>query len=614
MSILSLIRSTLDAPGGVTASSFVDFVAVLKDPTAWTGQGGLTKFTFKNINGEVFEIKGPAGMVPAQAEAIFKQQIDTGSLTGIKVGGVLSAATQAAGGLSSAAAMLGSAGAGLTGLLPAGVNLSSLTASLGGLAGGMAGGVKGLFTSAGLGELPGLTGSLQQMGRDAQTFSAGMDRLGGTVGTQISSALQGGAAAFNSLTTGASAATGEISRTLGGGGIATGLSGLSSLPGALTTALTGAAAQVGSVINTAVTNLSSSISGVVANGINIADFTKQGAALAGIAGMKLPDVTGALAGVSKLIGQGASAISNTLGVGKFGLDVKQLETAGLVKPGSAAAFLAGGDADIVAVLKSPAVWTGKDGVTSLRSILKNPALQDKIQQGLMTAGLGQLKQLGIPIDSLKPAALAGLATNAAKSVTDTMSGLAGKLPEGLQSKFNEINAMAANAVKFTKGKVEPAAIQETKPEPASNTVDTVTVSAAAARVVGNEKVPSVAVSSGPFAAARSVLNTYVDFVLINSVADISIWADIILLNRQSSITQEQWNTVNNEFLAAKATWNSRISDLVSAAVVALNGLPPAERAELSILWQHTQILVASVLKQSKENKAGIKDLANKIAT
>ena len=46
------------------------------------------------------------------------------------------------------------------------------------------------------------------------------------------------------------------------------------------------------------------------------------------------------------------------------------------------------------VLKSPSVWTGKDGVTGLTDILSNPALQDKIQFGLMKDSFDTLVKTG----------------------------------------------------------------------------------------------------------------------------------------------------------------------------------------------------------------------------
>ena len=38
------------------------------------------------------------------------------------------------------------------------------------------------------------------------------------------------------------------------------------------------------------------------------------------------------------------------------------------------------------MLKSPSVWTGKDGINQVENLLTNTAAQNKIQQGLMTTG------------------------------------------------------------------------------------------------------------------------------------------------------------------------------------------------------------------------------------
>jgi len=46
------------------------------------------------------------------------------------------------------------------------------------------------------------------------------------------------------------------------------------------------------------------------------------------------------------------------------------------------------------VMNSPNVWTGKDGVKGVTDLLKNPPLQDKIQQGLMTTGYNKLLDAG----------------------------------------------------------------------------------------------------------------------------------------------------------------------------------------------------------------------------
>lgn len=392
----------------------------------------MSSFVFKNSKGEEFTVTGPEGMTIDQAEAIWKQQTDTGSLTGLSVGSALSAASQLAKGLPGAAAMLSQATSAAKGFLPPGTNLNSITSLMG----------------------PG----------------------GAAAATQVSTALSGASAAYNSLTTGATASA-------------------VSIPGIVSTVgtLTGASAQATSFSSQTVSKVSDAVSGVATNGINFSDFAKQGSATSGIDGMSLPDVSGVMASASKLVGQGFDKVTDTLGAGKFGMDPKQLERAGLIKPGSAASFLASGATNIAAMLKSPKVWTGKDGASSLDSFLSNPALQDKTQQGLMKQGLGELKQLGVPVDSLNPTAIAGLANNAAKSVGNTVDWLKNSpsLPSGVKSAFDSVAAAGSYAVSFVNGKLEPPMVKEAIPEPAVGTVNAETVTAAANRIVGNSKVPPV---------------------------------------------------------------------------------------------------------------------------
>ena len=404
----------------------------------------MSTFNFE-FNGQKFEVKAPTGVTFEQAKAVFDQQTASGGLTGFRVGDVLSPATQAAGGLAAAQSQLTQGLASLTSRLPASTNLNSLTASIG--------------------------------------------TLGQGAGTQVASALQGGAAAFNSLTTGASGGTAAISSALSG--VGTGFSLPSS--SAITSALTGAAARAGSLASTAVNTLSGLVKSTPTEGINAADFAKQGPALAGLGSMSLPDVTGTLAQASKLVGQNADTISNTAGAGKFGLDAGQLERWGLVKPGTAAKFLSQGSSDLVGVLKSPTVWTGKDGVKSLDGLLGNDGLQNKIQQELMTSGVADLKSLGVPTDKLTPQALSGLATNAAKSVSNTLDWAKNspELPANIKSKFDAAAVNGAFAVNLAQTKIDPSMLQEYTPVAAVDTVNTDTLEAAAKRIVGNAKVPSI---------------------------------------------------------------------------------------------------------------------------
>ena len=530
----------------------------------------MSTFNF-DFNGQKFEIKAPTGATFEQAKAVFDQQTASGGLTGFRVGDVLSPATQAAAGLAAAQSQVTQGLASLTSKLPVGTNLSSLTASIG--------------------------------------------TLGQGAGTQVASALQGGAAAFNSLTTGAGAATAAISSTLSG---ASGITGFS-LPSAsaITGALTGAAAQVGSLASTAVGTLSGLIKGTPTNGINIADFAKQGPALSGIGNMSLPDVTGALAQASKLVGQGTSTISNELGAGKFGLDASQLERAGLVKPGTAAAFLAGGDSDLVSVLKSPTVWTGKDGVKGLDGLLGNSGLQDKVQQGLMKTGLNDLKSIGIPTDKLTPQALSGLATNAAKSVTDTANWAknAPGLPADIKAKFDTTAVNGAFAVNLTQAKVDEPVLQETKPVAADNTVNSATVDAAAKRVTGDERVPQVSSSNSTSDVA---IFAFAEFLNSLKASFTALKTQIISIDKEyQTITQEQWNTVNGEAVALRATVRARFRDLEAAAIKEYEKLPGegqtyGQRVAVRT-YNSTTDTFSLVTEISEEVRKLLKDLANKIS-
>ena len=565
----------------------------------------MSNFTFKSPNGETFEIKMPSGATFDQAKAIFDQQVKSGGLVGFKVGDAVSAATQAADGLAAAAPQLAQGLASAAKLLPPGTDTSAITAALGPNGAGVAG--------------------------------------------QISSALSGAGPALSSTITGASAgANGFISGITGQ--IRTGIDQLQAgLPGALATAqtnlpgdlaafqaklpaavgaLTGQAAQIGSLANQAVSGLSKAISGVPLDGINVSDFAKQMPALGDIGNLSKADVTGVLAQASKLVGQASDQISNSLGAGKFGFDANQLEKAGLVKPGTAAAFLAGGEADLVSVLKSPTVWTGKDGVKGLDGLLNNSGLQDKVQQGLMAGGLTDLKALGVPTDSLKPQALAGLATNAAKSVTDTLKWATGTgavpglpnlpgvpaLPADVAAKFNAAAVNGAFAVNLTQGKVEPPLKQEVVVEPATDTVNTATVTAAAERVVGNDKVPSV-VSNGGNNDAATKTAIYISLVGSTYADALSIETKIFDLESAATISQESWNIINQEFIAVKATYNARIDEVQSAAATAINALGAPQNASLVQKYTSAQSLITkSLFPLFNSIKQRLKTLANKIST
>jgi hypothetical protein len=90
----------------------------------------MSKFQFTSPTGQVFEVQGPSGLDVAAAQAAFTQQLSTGSLTNIPVGGVVNAVTQAAGGLSSAVALIGPQAAELTKQIGGVINLPTKIGAL----------------------------------------------------------------------------------------------------------------------------------------------------------------------------------------------------------------------------------------------------------------------------------------------------------------------------------------------------------------------------------------------------------------------------------------------------------------------------------------------------
>lgn len=111
----------------------------------------MATFNFTLPNGKPFEVKAPPGFTLEQAKAVFDKQAATGSLVGLKPGMVLSAATQAAQGLTSAQALLTQAqagvGAALTGAL--GAAGGAIGGSLAGAAAGLTGAVGAAVSAAG---------------------------------------------------------------------------------------------------------------------------------------------------------------------------------------------------------------------------------------------------------------------------------------------------------------------------------------------------------------------------------------------------------------------------------------------------------------------------------
>ena len=526
-----------------------------------------TTSTAATGSGKTFEVKGPPGMTFEQAKAIFDKQANTGALVGFKPGDTLSAATQAADGLEAAQAQLAQA---LTGA-------------------------------------PGLTG-LQGLNTGTFAFAkGGLSAVGGALGTSINSAASviGGAGG---------ALNGSLS------GLSAGLSGVvgpavSSINGVLT----GATGQIGSVATQAISTINKAISGTaVTSPIDVADFAKQTPALASIASMSQSTVTGVLAQAKNLVGQAPNVLSNVKGVGEFGLNISQLETAGILKPGTAA-LAAAGVSSIKDMLKSPAVYTGKAGIKDVKSLLNNAPKQAEIQQTLMAKGLSDLTAVGIPIDNLSAQGVAGVALSAAKSVPDTENLLKNlPVPADAKAAFDTAVRDGAFAVNLTETKVPAPFKAVDVPVPAVNTTDRETVDAATTRVLGNDKIPApnysstVADADAIDSGLRAGFGQIADFAENITILQVRLEQKVSVLENQQTITQAQWDAIEAERLAIRDSYNAGYPTSVSPTIERYNSAPQAVQQALRSTFTTAQTLLQQILKTGVWLGNRIKALKSKI--
>lgn len=321
--------------------------------------------------------------------------------------------------------------------------------------------------------------------------------------------------------------------------------------------LAGGLSSLGALVSTATNGVTSALTSLpVLNGINPGDFAKQIPGLSSIGSLSPSQLTGTLAQASKLTGQPSDLMTNAVGLGSFGLDASQLETAGYVKPGTAAKYLATGQNSLTSVLKSPSVWTGKDGINEVQNLLTNPAAQSKIQQGLMTNGVAQLKTLGLPTDKLSPQLLSGVALNAAKSVTDTVAWAKGatELPSSVTTSFDQVAKDGAFAVNLVDEKIGGATLNVKSVIGSTDTVNRSTLNAALGRVVGNEKIPKLGYSAGVFDEAATL--------------------ELKTLSQNIAIIESKANNIFSEDLTSDTvdSREARITALKSEASAALTNL------------------------------------------
>jgi hypothetical protein len=368
--------------------------------------------------------------------------------------------------------------------------------------------------------------------------------------------------------------------------------------------LAGGISSLGSVVSKAIGGVTSAVTNLpVLNGINPGDFAKQLPGLSSIGSLSASQLTGTLAQAGKLTGQPSDMLTNAVGLGNFGLDASQLETAGYVKPGTAAKYLSTGQNSLTSVLKSPSVWTGKDGINQVENLLTNTAAQSKIQQGLMATGVAQLSALGLPTDKLSPQLLSGVSLNAAKSVTDTLAWAKGAsgLPASITASFDQVTKDGAFAVNLVDEKIGNEALNIKSITGSSNTINRSTLNAALGRVVGNEKIPKLSYSGGVFdEAATLALKT---------------------ISQNIAITESKANNIFSEDLKSDTvdSREARITALKNEATAALTSLQalrststsPAFLTKIDLVIVNVELLIELLdkdLTNIQRFKAGLQSI------
>ena len=164
--------------------------------------------------------------------------------------------------------------------------------------------------------------------------------------------------------------------------IINGLSPLNGLPIINTT--TGA---IPSLVNTPLTN--------PVTQANVAAIAGTGFTAPAIGSLTSIQTQTLMAQVVNTVDQPATTITNTKGVGKYGLNCQQLEIAGYVKPNTWQQFIQNGPSTIVEVLDAPAIWTGLNGIYSLDEFLTSSFAQNDAQAKLMQNGYESLQAAGV---------------------------------------------------------------------------------------------------------------------------------------------------------------------------------------------------------------------------
>ncbi len=253
----------------------------------------------------------------------------------------------------------------------------------------------------------------------------------------------------------------------------------------VTTLGPGPTAGVGALAGTALAGLQNVLPAGV---IDAASFVDQGLASLPVGSLATPQVTGLLAQAASISGQDFSAITNN-GVGKFALSPTQLESAGFLKPGTVQTFLSD-PSQLTSVLSSPTVWTGKEDVTNLSSLLGDNDLQNLVQQEIMVTSLTGLQRSGLVTGFEPPSQLAPFVQTASKfGVNTAVDWARGQAPADLVSVIDGVAKGAQYAVNFVDEKLPETLGLGARLGGFTDTVQRGSVDQALQQIIGDAKVP-----------------------------------------------------------------------------------------------------------------------------
>ena len=238
------------------------------------------------------------------------------------------------------------------------------------------------------------------------------------------------------------------------------------------------------------------------NPVNISTFVNTPVLAASAVGpLSITQVQGLLSSTAASVNQSATEVTNENGLGTYGLTADQLQQAGLIKPGTAE-LINQNPANLVSILSSPTVWTGKGGATDLDAVLANPTLQSIAQQSSLAGSYTNLSELGVVSSTVNN--LFGSSTDLGAVVNNAANYGIGATTSWLNNTVggSDIGQLTTSAIdsifgqnfgtvnKSISGGGNPLQTGVQTPRGYSNTVNRSVIDASFNSIIGNNKIPS----------------------------------------------------------------------------------------------------------------------------